>query len=228
MLRRLSPFLFALALAGCASNDRAGVARDADAATLKPVAGGDTSSAVLAKADAGRIIGSEKAAVWMIIISDFQCPFCKQWHDEAWEPIRKEYVETGKLRVAYMHLPLSIHPNAEPAAQAAMCAAVQGKFWPVQDALFNTQQAWAKLPDAAPFFEQLAAAAGANVDSLRACVKSNAMRPLLQADEQRVTQAGAQSTPTFFVGSTPLVGAQPLSAFRAAIEAALAAKPAGK
>lgn len=233
ILLRLTSPLFFLALLGCAGREEsAAVARNADAATVQPRAAAaapvDSASAVLAKADAGRILGSPSAKVWVIIISDFQCPFCRQWHDESWAAIRKEYVETGKIRVAYVNLPLSIHPNALPAAEAAMCASVQGKFWPVQDALFRTQQQWARATDPRPFFEGLARDAGADVDALRACVKSNATRPLIQGDEERATRAGAQSTPTFFVGSQPVIGAQPLATFRGAIEAALASKPADK
>lgn len=232
MLRFLYRPALALTLLGCSGGDGAAAsARAANAASLRPEgppAALDSSSAVLAKADAGRIIGSASATVWMIIISDFQCPFCKQWHDESWEAIRKEFVETGKIRVAYMNLPLGMHANALPAAHAAMCASVQGKFWPVQDAMFQTQKAWSNLADAHPFFENLARDVGADVDALRACVKSGVMGPLIRSDEARATSAGAQSTPTFFVGSQPLIGAQPLAAFRGAINAALAAKPAGK
>jgi protein-disulfide isomerase len=232
MLRSLATSALALTVLGCSGKDGvAGSARAADAASLRPAsapAASDSTATVLAKADAGRIIGSASATVWMIIISDFQCPFCKQWHDESWEAIRKEFVETGKIRVAYMNLPLGMHANATPAAHAAMCASVQGKFWPVQDAMFRTQKEWSNLADAHPFFESLARDAGADVDALRACVKSGVMGPLIQSDESRATSAGAQSTPTFFVGSQPLVGAQPLAAFRGAIHAALAAKPAGQ
>lgn len=230
MLPRLASSLLALTALGCSHPDGAGVARAADAAALKPTAevAVDSSSTLLAKADAGRILGNPGASVWMIIISDFQCPFCRQWHDESWDAIRKDYVDTGKIRVAYMNLPLEMHANAMPAAQAAMCAGVQGKFWPVQDAIFRTQKEWKDLPDALPYFEKLATAAGANADTLRTCVKTNATRPLIQADMDRAMRAGAQSTPTFFVGNQPLVGAQPLAAFRAAIDAALAPKPAAK
>ena len=232
MLRCLYIPALALTLLGCSGKDGAAASTRADdAASLRPdgpPAALDSSSTVLAKADAGRIIGSASATVWMIIISDFQCPFCKQWHDESWEAIRKEYVETGKIRVAYMNLPLGMHANAVPAAHAAMCASVQGKFWPVQDAMLRRQKEWSRLADAHPFFENLAREAGADVDALRACVTSGVMRPLIQSDESRATSAGAQSTPTFFVGSQPLIGAQPLATFRGAINAALAAKPAGQ
>lgn len=246
MPRRSVRVLFAVLLLGCSGGQSAAATRSADAVTVQPAAvksaanaspttaaasapaAGRDSTSLLTKADAGRIAGNASAAVWLIIISDFQCPYCKQWHDDSWELIRKTYVETGKIRVAYVHLPLPMHRNAWPAAQAAMCASVQGKFWPMQDALFRTQQAWEHASDPMPAFEQLAREAGANVDELKACVASDAMRPIIQGDADRAASAGVQSTPTFFVGGKPVVGAQPFAAFREAIDAALAAKPAGK
>ncbi len=244
MPRLVAGSLLTACLLACSGQEGAGATRAADAASLRPVTavgaplaaplGGADS--LLAKADAGRIIGSDKATVWMIIISDFQCPYCKHWHDDSWAGIKQEYVDTGKLRVAYINLPLEMHRNAWPAAQAAMCAAVQGKFWPMQDALFATQKEWEKLGNPTEKFEALAVTVGADLPALRACVKESATRPLIQADIDRATNAGASSTPTFFVGGRALVGAQPLSAFREAIDAALAAasaaksaaKPAGK
>ena len=233
--------LLAFVLLGCAGKDGAAVAARPAApvrASLPPInaapvgVGGaaldSATMALLAKADQGRIIGSESATVWLIIISDFQCPFCKNWHDETWAAIKKDYVDTGKIRVAYVNLPLSMHRNAWPAAHAAMCAAVQGKFWPMQDALFRTQQEWEKSDNPGPFYEKLAAETGANVEDLRACVKAEAMLPLIKGDVDRATSAGAQSTPTFFVGGRPVIGAQPLSVFREALDAALAPKPASK
>jgi protein-disulfide isomerase len=232
MPRRFLRPLLAFVLVGCSGRTGAAATRASDSASLRPAAASsaarDSTSGLLAKADAGRIIGDSSASVWLIIVSDFQCPYCKSWHDESWDAIRKEYVETGKIRVAYVNLPLSMHRNAWPAAEAAMCASVQGKFWPVQDALFRTQQQWSNLADAQPAFEALASEAGADVDALRACVKSGVMQPLIQADAERASSAGAQSTPTFFVGGRPVIGAQPLATFREALDAALAAKPAGK
>lgn len=229
MLRRSFRFVCALALIGCSNREGTAAAQSITSQAAKaPATAADSTPAALAKADAGRIIGSASAPVWMIIISDFQCPYCKRWHDEVWEAVRREYVETGKIRVAYVNLPLEMHENAMPAALAAMCASAQGKFWPVQDALFQTQQEWAHLADPQPLFEGLVRQAGADVDAVRACVKSGAMRPLVQADAERAQRSGASSTPTFFVGDRPVIGAQPIDAFRDAINAALAAKSAGK
>jgi len=239
MLRRALNPLLALVFLGCATKDGAALPRTADARALQPVAAPaaphDSVAALLAKADAGRILGNASATVWLIVISDFQCPYCKRWHDESWATIKKDYVDTGKIRVAYVNLPLEMHRNAWPAAQVAMCAGVQGRFWPMQDALFLSQQEWEHLQDPTAKFEAMAASLGADIPALQSCVKNSATRPLIQADADRAAQAGASSTPTFFVGGRVVVGAQPLPAFREALDAALAAaaakpaaKPAGK
>ena len=83
------------------------------------------------RADRGRIRGNPQAGLWIIEASDFQCPYCKMWHDSTYGSLVKDYVESGKVRLAYLNFPLSQHQNAMPAAEAAMCASVQDKFWPM-------------------------------------------------------------------------------------------------
>lgn len=178
---------------------------------------------VSSAADRGRIRGSETAALWLIEISDFQCPYCKQWHDQSFAVLDKEYVQTGKVRLAYLNFPLtSIHANARAAAEAAMCASVQNKFWPLHDALFSTQRKWEGAANAVPLFDSLALAAGVNGPAWRACMTSHATLPLIEADADRSKGAGVQSTPTFFVGDRKFEGAYPPDSFRVAIDAALA------
>src|SRR6266513_638137 len=63
------------------------------------------------KADLARIQGSPDAPVWVIEVSDFQCPFCKQWHDETYPALRDEFVRTGKVRLAYVTFSLAIHAH---------------------------------------------------------------------------------------------------------------------
>src|SRR3981081_1119595 len=62
------------------------------------------------KADLARIQGSPNAPVLVIEVSDFQCPYCKQWHDETYPVLRDEFVRTGKVRLPHAKLPLSPHP----------------------------------------------------------------------------------------------------------------------
>lgn len=195
----------------------------APAAVAKP----DTSKEErLARADRGRIRGQGNG-IWLVVISDYQCPFCKKWHEETEPLIERDYVRTGKVQIAYMNYPIaSIHPNAMPAHEVAMCAAEQDRFWPVSDALFRTQGDWKSRRDVAAFFDSLTRTLLLDRPRYDRCLRSGEMRPLIAADIDRSTRIGVGSTPSFLVGGRPVIGAQPYEAFKRAIDAALAATPA--
>lgn len=171
-------------------------------------------------ADLARIEGSASAPVWVIIVSDFQCPYCKQWHDQTYPALHDEFVKTGKVRVAYVNYPLNSHAQAWPSAEAAMCAGAQGKFWPMQDAIFDAQERWAAGPAPATVFDSLARKTGLDMARWRDCVTRGVTKPLIQADFQRASAAGVRSTPTFLIGSEMLAGAHPIESFRRAIDSA--------
>ena len=173
------------------------------------------------KADLARIQGSPTAPVWVIEVSDFQCPFCKQWHQQTYQKLRDEFVRTGKVRLAYVNFPLGQHAHAQPAAEAAMCAGVQGKFWEMHDALFNSQEKWQALPTSTAFFDSLAGKTGIDLAHWRQCVQSGKMKAWIQADRDRAQAAGASSTPTFIIGNRMLIGATPIETMRSAIDSAL-------
>jgi protein-disulfide isomerase len=174
------------------------------------------------RADRGRIMGDTSAKVWLIMASDFQCPYCKQWHDAAFAGLMQDYVQKGRVQVAFLNFPLGQHQNAMPAAEAAMCAGVQNKFWPVHESLFATQLKWEGLKNPTPFFDSLATAAGVNMATYRTCVSKHLTLPLIEADRDRARQQGAASTPTFIIvpGGTVLNGAD--ANIRGALDAALA------
>ncbi len=176
------------------------------------------------QADRGRILGDSAATLWVIMASDFQCPYCKQWHDAQFAGVLKNYVNTGRVRMAFLNMPLSIHHNAVPAAEAAMCASVQNKFWPMHEALFASQGSWGELPDPQPKFDSLATAVGVDMPRWHSCVTSHATLALIQADHDRARQVGVNSTPTFFVGKQTLTSADANVA--AAIDEALKPAPA--
>jgi protein-disulfide isomerase len=172
-------------------------------------------------ADHGRIAGKESAPQWFIMVSDFQCPFCKAWHDSTFKTIEREYVQTGKLRIAFINMPL--HTNSLAAANAAMCASAQGKFWPLHDRIFDTQNKWKTLKDPRPYLDSLARASGAEPKALKTCEDSKQLLPLIAADQNRFQRSGVTGTPTFFIGNATLVGALPTKEFRHVIDSVLAA-----
>jgi protein-disulfide isomerase len=180
------------------------------------------------RADRGRIMGAENAKIWVIMVSDFECPFCKQWHDASFMSVM-QYAQKGQIRLAFINFPLSIHPNAVPAAEAAMCAAVQNKFWPMHEALFASQSQWAPLPNPSAKLESIAATiAGLDMTSWKTCVARHATRPLIEADHDRWRAAGVGATPGFSVngklltnpdGSSPGAAADVVGAIEAALKA---------
>jgi protein-disulfide isomerase len=204
-------------------------ASNASAASTTPAATaaahtsrGMPTDSISERADRGRIRGNPKANLWIIEASDFQCPFCKMWHDSTYGALTRDYVDQGRARLAYLNFPLSQHQNALPAAEAAMCASVQNKFWPMHDSLFTSQERWETLPNAIPIFDSTAAHIGVTMPAWRDCVSRHLTRPLIEADYERSRTAGVKSTPTFFVGDQQLSGFQPYSFFRQVVEAQLA------
>jgi protein-disulfide isomerase len=214
---------------GCdaASADAGAVATAAPPTSAVAMPGADAGAdslrdALIARADLGRIAGRDSAPVWIVVISDFQCPFCKRWHEETQPRIEANYVRSGKARIAYINLPISTHRNAQPAHEAAMCAAEQGAFWPVADALFASQDRWKSTLNVEPFFDSLATRHVGDAARFRSCIRDGHTRALIATDVSRVTRMGVGSTPSFLIGNRMLVGAQPYEAFATAIDAALA------
>jgi len=210
-------FPLSLAVAAFAALLACGKSSSASAASVTTSA----DSALLKRADHGRIEGSASAPVWVIEVSDFQCPYCRQFHDESYGELKLAYVDSGKVRIAYVNFPLSMHKNAYAASEAAMCAAAQDKFWPMHDALFTTQKQWEGLPSPQHMFDSLAVAQGVDLPAYQKCVSGHLTKPLIDADIDRATKQGVESTPTFLIGGMMVTGAQPVANFRHAIDSAL-------
>ena len=126
--------------------------------------------------------------------------------------LEQEYITTGKVRLVYINLPLtSVHPNAQAAAQVALCAARQDRFWAMHDLLFRHQDQWAKLPKPAAFLLALGDSARLDRAALARCAAAKETAALVDADAARARRAGAVSTPSFYVEGGLLEGAAPVS-----------------
>jgi protein-disulfide isomerase len=164
---------------------------------------------------ATRSKGAASAPVTVYEMSDFQCPYCRKHALEIFPALEQEYVRTGKVRWVYVNFPLvSIHANALPAAELAMCAARMGKFWPVHDLLFQHQEAWAPLKEPGPFLLTLADSAKLPRAAVVKCLQSEAVRAEIQSDAEGSERAGAASTPTFYIEGGLLAGARPPELWR--------------
>ncbi len=175
-------------------------------------------------------LGQENAVVTLIEFTDYQCPFCRR-HSASTKPqLVKDYVETGKLRYVMREFPIaSIHPNATKAAEAALCARDQGKYWEMQDVFFQNQRKLAP-EDLKAHAEGL----GLDMVRFRDCLDGGKYTQRVRNDLRDGMKAGIRGTPSFFLGLTDpddpskiratkmLRGAQLYAAFKRAIDALLA------
>jgi protein-disulfide isomerase len=160
------------------------------------------------------IKGPEKASITLVEFSDFQCPFCKRVNPTLQE-IEKAYGD--KVRIAFKHLPLPMHPQAVPAAMASEAARRQGKFWPMHDKLFADQQ---NLTDET--FFKYARELGLDVERFKKDYASPETRARVEADSREASTLGVNGTPGFFINGRYLSGAQPFPAFKQIIDEEIA------
>jgi protein-disulfide isomerase len=160
--------------------------------------------------------GSASAPIEMIEFSDFQCPFCLR-ADPTVQQVLSTYGD--KIRFVYRHYPLPNHPAARPAAEAAACAAEQGKFWPYHDRLFANPS---KLSD--QDLKQNAAELGLNTAQFNSCVDTHKLKALVDADVKDGEEAGVNGTPAFYINGRMISGAQPFEVFKKIIDEELSRK----
>ena len=165
--------------------------------------------------DGFHALGPSNAPITIVEFSDYQCPFCRRWHDEVYEPLLAAY--PGKIKLVYRNLPLtSIHPDALSAAEAAMCAGKQDAYWQYHDKLFSSES----LGNAV--YVQYAQDLGLDMTSFEACMTDHEYQEAIQTDSDFAINLGISSTPTFFVNGLAIVGAQPLEVFKQVIDKELA------
>ncbi|MGH7630392.1 MAG: DsbA family protein [Gemmatimonadales bacterium] len=168
---------------------------------------------------ASRSKGVASAPVTVYEMSDFQCPYCRKHAIEVFPALEREYVQTGKVRWVYVNFPLvSIHANALPAAELAMCAARMGRFWPVHDLLFQHQETWSPLKEPGPFLLSLADSVRLPRPAVVKCLQSEAVRAEIQAEAEGSQRSGAASTPTFYIEGGLLAGARPIELWRQVLD----------
>jgi protein-disulfide isomerase len=162
------------------------------------------------------MLGKKDAPLTIVEYTDYQCPFCQRFHVAAYPELKKNYIDTGKVRFYSKDLPLDFHANAMRAAMAARCAGEQGKFWELRDVMGQNPNQL-DMDHIAGFADAL------KMDSkaLRACVDSGKYKDPIQADVLEAMKIGANGTPTFIVGKSVgngvdgeiVVGAMPFQVF---------------
>jgi protein-disulfide isomerase len=140
-------------------------------------------------------LGSATAPLTMVEFTDYQCPYCRRFQAEVWPKLKRNYIDTGKLRFIARDLPLEIHAAAAPAAEAAHCANEQGKFWDMHAALLGGA---ADLGSGG--IDRRARALGLDMGRFDECVAHQRYSGLIAAHAKEADAAGINGTPGFVVG----------------------------
>ena len=171
--------------------------------------------------------GKSSAPITLVEFTDFQCPFCGRHYTQTYAQIKKNYVDTGKVKYELRNFPLtSIHPNAMIGAEAATCAEKQGKFWEMHDQLFGNQQTWSTEKDPTATLEGYAKQLGLNTADFNKCLTGHETDAEIQKDMTDGNSAGITGTPGFWVigpnGKTQQIkGAYPYTTFQTAFDGML-------
>ncbi|MGE0548044.1 MAG: DsbA family protein [Kofleriaceae bacterium] len=150
----------------------------------------------------GHQLGPDDAMVTVVVWSDFQCPFCAK-AAPVLAQLRDKY--GARIRIVFRHLPMAFHRDAALAAEAAIAAADQGKFWAFHDQIFARFGALSRKD-----LETFAGAAGLDLVRFRAALDDRRYRDLVAVEAASALALGIDGTPTMFINGTPIIGAQSL------------------
>lgn len=166
-------------------------------------------------------IGAVDAPLVLVEYADYRCPYCGIFAMETLPQIIDEYVDAGKVRIEWRDIPL-FGEDSLNAAVAARAAGQQGRFWEYQHAVYAFQVDGRKdLPR--ELLLRFADETGvADLAAFEAALDDAALQQAVIADAREAQALGVQSTPSFLIGQTPVMGAQPIEAFRQVIDAELA------
>jgi protein-disulfide isomerase len=172
-----------------------------------------------------RVKGADNAPVTIVEYSDFQCPFCGRFARDTLTQIDSEYIQKGKVKMVFKHLPLPFHQYAQKAAEAAECAGkIGGKkaFWAMHDKLFYEGLPRNQLDINS--LKRFAREIGLDAKKFESCLDSGETAQIVAQDMSESQRLGVRGTPTFFVNGKAIRGALPYDVFKSIIEQELASK----
>lgn len=168
-------------------------------------------------------LGDASATIAIVEFSDFQCPFCARYHQQTFAAIKKDYIDTGKVRYVLKDYPLGFHGEAVGAAIAANCAAEQDAYWGMRDDLFKNQRQLSPQ-----LYSTLAQKNDLDMQKFDTCINSAEQKAKIDESASFGQQLAVNGTPHFFIGNIEgeqlvnvrrVAGAQPLSSFSRVIDA---------
>ena len=205
--------------------------KDDDNGVIIDDSGNNQPKDVKVSLDDDPVLGEKNAPVTIIEFSDYQCPFCRKSFREVLPLIKKNFIDTGKVKLVFRDFPLtSIHPSALPAAEAAECADDEGKYWEMHDKIFNEQNKLNPSGGTVAFtkedLKKWASEIGLDTTKFNNCLDTEKYLKEVQKDFNDGASYGVQGTPAYYVGNEKngyklISGAQPYQVFEQAINSLL-------
>jgi protein-disulfide isomerase len=173
-------------------------------------------------------LGREDAPVTMVEFTDYQCPFCRRFETNTFAELKKDYIDTGRVRFVSRDLPLEFHPNAPGAAVAARCAGEQHKFWEMRDAMMLDTATDLGPASILKYGEKTKL----DMAAFSTCLNDKKYTEAIKKDTADAGALGISGTPSFVIGKTDkseiagvrIVGAVPFAVFDSTIKELLTAK----
>jgi protein-disulfide isomerase len=198
-------------------------------AARAPRARANVTTAPITPAQAeGYLMGNPNAPVQIMEFADFECPACGNFSVITEPDVRNRIVNTGLASYRFFDFPLPMHKNTMPASNAAACAADQGKFWEMHDALFRNQPEWNGEATDNPkkIFLGYAKSMGLNTDTWEKCFDAQTHQARILANQAEGNRRKVQSTPTFVIGTRLIPGGMSYDVFKAYVDSAAKEAPA--
>ena len=160
--------------------------------------------------------GVSSAPVTVVEFADFGCRYCASFAMQTYPALATEFVKTGRVRWKYVPFAIGMFPNGAAAAQAAECAADQGKaaFDVMDGRLYERQNEWAGARDPSGLFGSYAGAVGLDTARFASCYGGDDAASRVHASNELAERIGVRATPTFFIDGYRVEGALPLEQFR--------------
>lgn len=167
-----------------------------------------------------RSLGSADAKVVIVEYASTTCPHCAKFHAESFPTVKKDYIDSGKVRFIFREFPLN---DVDLAAVMLARCAPEDQYFPLIEIYFEQQETWTKGNPRNELFK-IAQLAGFTQESFETCLKNEQVaKGILEGSERARTEFGVDSTPTFFINGEVVHGAQSTEEFTKLIDAALAA-----
>ena len=166
-------------------------------------------------------LGQATAKVTIIEFGDYQCPLCRAFWRETLPRIKKDYVDTGRVRIVFRDFPIQdVHPEAMVTAMAAECAEDQGKYFEFHDKVFREQDRRGRdiVRYRVADVKRWGADVGLDAAAFNECVDSERHKAEVEKDHTDGADVGMNGTPVFFINGRALVGAHPFATFQKIIE----------